>query len=356
MSANVKINELPSGNFNAKVFDYTDAAGKRHYKSITASSKRDVKRLIAEFLAQRETDKYFKTKMSVSEAISKYIDSKSNILSPSTIRGYKKIHTHNLQSLMDMDVNSLTSEIIQNEINREAVEHAPKTIRNMYGLLSSTLKMFLPGKSFNVLLPQKEKKEIEIPSETEITDILKAVKDTDIEIPIHLAAYCGMRASEISALTWEDLSLKNKTIKIHRATVLDETGTYVTKGTKTIAGTRTIPMFDPVHDVLFNAQDKTGTVTKIDPQTLSKKFTAILKKHGIKHYRLHDLRHYTVSVMLSLNIPKNYIADYVGHESERMIDEVYGHIMKGARVDFMDVANVYFTKMQHEMQHENSYI
>ena len=42
---------------------------------------------------------------------------------------------------------------------------------------------------------------------------------------------------------------------------------------------------------------------------------------------LHDLRHYLVSVMLSLNIPKMYIADYVGHADEHMIDTVYGHIM-----------------------------
>jgi hypothetical protein len=46
MSTGVKINELPSGNFNAKVFDYTDASGKRHYKSITAPSKREVKKLL----------------------------------------------------------------------------------------------------------------------------------------------------------------------------------------------------------------------------------------------------------------------------------------------------------------------
>lgn len=48
MASSVKINELPSGNFNAKVFDFTDASGKRHYKSITASSKRDVKLKIAD--------------------------------------------------------------------------------------------------------------------------------------------------------------------------------------------------------------------------------------------------------------------------------------------------------------------
>ena len=49
--------------------------------------------------------------------------------------------------------------------------------------------------------------------------------------------------------------------------------------------------------------------------------------------------------MLMLNIPKKYIADYVGHESERMIDEVYGHIMQEARDDFMDIANNRFSAL-----------
>ena len=344
MSANVKINELPSGNFNAKVFDYTDEAGKRHYKSITAPSKRDVKRLIAEFLAQRETDKQSKTKLSVSEAICKYIESKNNILSPSTIRGYKIIKKNNLQGIMELDISKLTNEIIQAEINKEAVGHSPKTVRNIYGLLSASLSMFLPYTNFKIQLPQKEKKEIEIPSEEEMLLIFKAVKGKDKELPVYLAAYCGMRASEISALTWNNVNMKNKTMTIKEATVLDETGVYVTKGTKTTAGTRTIPIFTPLYKLLKSVKKKEGKLTEIKPQAFSKKFSALLEANGIKHYRFHDLRHYTVSVMLSLNIPKKYIADYVGHESERMIDAVYGHVMKGAKVNFMDIADRYFTE------------
>lgn len=352
MSANVKIIQLPSGNFNAKVYDYTDENKKRHYESITAPSKREVKQLIAEFQVQREAAKQNRFEMSVETAIKKYIESKNNILSPSTIRGYKKILANNLQDLMDKDINTLTTEIIQTEINKEASNHAPKTVRNMYGLLSATLSMFLPNRSFKVQLPPKQKKEIEIPTEEEVALILKSSKDTDIEIPVYLAAYCGMRASEISALTWQDVDLKNKTIRIHKANVLNDKGVYVTKGTKTLAGTRTIPIFIPLYKLLSKVKFKTGKLTEITPQSISKKFTALLKNKDIKHYRFHDLRHYTVSVMLSLNIPKNYIADYVGHESEKMIDEVYGHIMKNAKSNFMDIANKHFTKMQHKMQHK----
>ena len=96
----VKITELPSGNFNAKVFDYTDANGKRHYKSITAPSKREVKQLIAEFIVTKDEKKATVPDMTVGEAIDKYVSTKANVLSPSTVRGYLRMRKNNLQNLI----------------------------------------------------------------------------------------------------------------------------------------------------------------------------------------------------------------------------------------------------------------
>lgn len=46
--------------------------------------------------------------------------------------------------------------------------------------------------------------------------------------------------------------------------------------------------------------------------------------------------------MLSLNIPKKYIVDYVGHETENMIDKVYGHIMQSKKTSVEDQMQDYF--------------
>ncbi len=345
MSANVKINELPSGNFNAKVFDYTDGSGKRHYKSITAPSKREVKKVIAEFLADRSEKKNTVSDMTVGEAIDKYIEIKSNILSPSTIRGYMRMRKNNLQNLMRISLCKLTQEDIQTEINLEAATHSPKTVRNVHGLLSAVLSVYAPNMSLNTTLPAKTKNEIIIPSEEEIGKILEAANGTDMEIPIYLAAFCGLRESEIGGLMWSDIDMKNKQMTIKTAKVLNSENKYVEKGTKTIAGHRKILIFEPVYQVLLKCENRSGQVTDIKPHNLYHKFIKLQKKNDIPHYRFHDLRHYTVSVMLSLNIPKKYIADYVGHESETMIDNVYGHIMQNAKLDFMQKTNEYFTNI-----------
>lgn len=346
MSANVKINELPSGNFNAKVFDYTDQNGKRHYKSITAPCKREVKKLIADFLSDRENKRTIISGITVGEAIDSYIASKSNILSPSSIRGYKMIRKNNMQNLMPMKIENLTQMDIQEEINIESKTHSPKTIKNMHALLSSAITYVNPSFVTATTLPKKVKPDIQIPTEDEMKAIFADLRGKKLEIPVYLAAMCGMRRSEISALKWKDVDLVKGTLTIRAATVINENAEYVIKGTKTTAGKRTIKLFKPVLELLKKQPQETEFVTAFQkPSRISNSFVYVTARLGMKNYRFHDLRHYAVSTMLSLNVPKKYIADYMGHETERMIDEVYGHIMQNAKDNFMAILDNHYANL-----------
>lgn len=343
--ANVKINQLPSGNYNAKVYDYTDPSGKRHYKSLTARTKGEVKLMIAEFLSTRNIKNEAKEDITLGEAVDKYIESKINILSPSTVREYKQTRRNRYHDIMSLPVSKITSVILQQEINNDALTRAPKTVRNGYGLISSAIHFVSPEKHFDVLLPQKVKPQIIIPTENEMQTLLTHIKDTDLEIPVLLCAVCGMRRSEIAALKWSDVDLDNGLLSIRSAVVLDENKNFVEKGTKTTSGTRTIKIFTPVLNVLKRANKDTEYVSLLNPSKITDHFFTALNRAGIRHFRFHDLRHYAVSVMLSLNMPKKYIADYVGHKSEKMIDTVYGHIMINAQNRFMTAVDNYYTAL-----------
>ena len=346
MSANVKITELPSGNFNAKVFDYTDASGKRHYKSITAPSKKEVKRLIAEFLINKDERKGSPLSITVGQAIDKYIESKNNVLSPSTVRGYKMIRKNNMQNLMRMKVENVTQQDVQQEINKESETHSPKTVKNMHALLTAALTLCGSDLKLQTTLPQKVKPDIQIPTDDEMKAIFADLRGKRLEIPVYLAAMCGMRRSEIAALKWEDVDLENGTLTVRAATVINEDAEYVIKGTKTTAGKRTIKLFKPVLDLLKKAPKDNEFVTEFQkPSRISNSFVYVTARLGLKNYRFHALRHYAVSTMLSLNLPKNYIADYMGHETERMIDEVYGHIKQNAKEMFMSLLDDYYIKI-----------
>jgi integrase len=103
-------------------------------------------------------------------------------------------------------------------------------------------------------------------------------------------------------------------------------------------------MYPYIRRILESAPRDGEYVTKLNPALIGKRFTNGLNKAGLPHYRFHDLRHYLVSVMLSLNIPKNYIADMVGHTDEHMIDTVYGHLMAQKKHDVEDILEEYFSK------------
>ena len=89
----------------------------------------------------------------------------------------------------------------------------------------------------------------------------------------------------------------------------------------------------------------TDHVCELTPNQITSGFKKLLERAELRHIRLHDLRHYAVSTMLSLNIPKNYIADYVGHETEHTIDQVYGHIKANSKERFSEILNTYYSKL-----------
>lgn len=289
--------------------------------------------------------------MTLGEAIDAYIAVKSSVLSPSTIKNYKAFRRTGMQHLMGVPLQRITQSDLQAAINVEAATLAAKTVRNHYGVITATMAMYVPNIRMNITLPQRQKPDICIPAEKDIKLILNAAKDTPMDAPLHLAACCGMRRGEICALKWSDINFKKNTLTIRSAVVYDENEQLVEKAPKTKAGKRTVYMLPVVADSLKRTKatqeaegEKSSNVVPLTPAAMINRFIRLQTKLDIPKFRFHDLRHYTVSVMLLLNIPKKYIADYVGHETENMIDQVYGHIMQEKKASFTDQLQDYFSK------------
>ena len=343
-----KIKQLPSGAYHASVYSHTDAAGKRHYESFTGYDYNRVLLEVAQFKAGKKQEKIDKNKkdLTLREAMNQYLENKSEVLSPSTYKSYKGIARNHFQELHLVPIDQITRSQIQIYINKISANRSPKTVRNVHGFITAVFGMFRPDFSFTTTLPQRKKNEIAIPTEEEIKIILDIADGTPMYVPIILAACCGMRRSEVAGLTWKNVDFKRGTITIDQAMVVNENNEFVEKTTKTVAGTRTIRMFPIVSETLLKHKetwDGTDGHVTVGPNAITNNFGRLVRRNGLPEYRFHDLRHYTVSVMLSLNIPKKYIADYVGHESERMIDQVYGHIMASKKTSVEDQMQEYFS-------------
>lgn len=339
----VKITRLPSGSYRARVH-----LGGGKYKSITGKDKKDVQLRAAQLEAdiKQTADIPEEALLTLGEAMQKYIDSKSAILSPSTIRGYDSLMRTRVDAVKDMRLCDLTQEAIQKLINADAVDHSPKSVRNLHCFISAVLDVYRHDLKLDTSLPQRKKPKICIPTKDEIDKLVDYFYDTEMEIPFLLAACCGLRESEICGLKWGNVDLEGDRIYITSACVMNKEQRLVEKGTKSESGERVIRLYPYIKDALVRARGKSDgdRVTQLHPRVIYGRFTAALKKLGFPHYRFHDLRHYLVSVMLSLNIPKNYIADFVGHADETMIDRVYGHIMETQKTTFEDMLQSFFEK------------
>lgn len=263
-------------------------------------------------------------------AISRYIASKSAVLSPSTIYGYKKTARQYMKDIMQYPISEINQEMLQSAINQEARIHSPKTVRNTYGLIHATLQMFRPDFIIKISLPQRIKPRFYVPDAKEIKDIYSVIKGDPLEIPFLLAANCGMRPSEICALT-KDCIYKGQ-IEVRKAVVVDENGNEILKPPKTFSGYRSIPISEKFERKLLSCEG--NQICTLSSNKISRDWHIFLEKQGFTVFRFYSLRHYFASQALLLGIPQKYIAEMMGHSSTDMIERVYQHTFPSAMEKF----------------------
>lgn len=329
--------KLPSGNWRCQVYDFTDVAGKRHYKSFTAGTKRDAEYKAAEYAATKK-ERPEPLKVTVGAALDSYIEIKGNVLSPSTIRGYKAMRRNIYADIESLLLESLTQEIIQAWVNSLAAKKDAKTVKNAHGLLSAMLSVYMPEFTLRTALPKKQKEIPCIPTESDIRLIVEFFKENDAEMlkAVYLAAFGTMRRSEICALTGEDI--EGSTVHVHAAVVMDKDGNWIKKTTKTASSDRYIPL----PEFVMEALPRSGSVVSINPAGITKRFSAALKRLGVAHFRFHDLRHYSASIMHAIGIPDQYIMQRGGWSSDGVLKAVYRNTMDDYTKKFSSQINEYF--------------
>jgi len=346
--ANAK--KLPSGQWRTLVYDYTDTNGKRHYESFTAETKKESEYMAAEFAVNKKNKKAKGTLLMFKDAAMNYCDERSNILSPSTIMGYKQLMRNAYGSINDIKIKDFDRQTLQSWVNEYSATHAPKTVRNAYGFLTSVIRFYDDSFSIRISLPEKLRKDVYVPNDSDIRTLMEYYKETDHDMLIAscLSAFGTMRRSEICGLDAEHID--GCIIKVRQAMVPNENYKFVLKKfAKNYSSARDIAMPQFVIDML----PKKGMIINFTPGVITHRHITALNNLDIPYFRFHDLRHYSASIMHALGIPDQYIMERGGWSSDKVLKEIYRGTIDDYNKRFEEVMMQHYENIQHEMQHKN---
>lgn len=349
--------KLPSGSWRVQLYVGKGPDGRRQYLSFTRPTKKEAEYEALQYQLHYKEVSRDTTAMTFQEAAEKYIKSKDGVLSPATIRGYDIILRNHLQSLRPLRLNRITPALVQEVINEESKAYTdekgrkhtptPKSIRNIHGFLSAVLRTYHPSLRLNTTLPQKQRTEQSYLEPEQISVLLKAIRGSEMEIPVLLALWLSLRSSEITGLTWGCVDFDRGAITVQQARVRNKDNQWVKKTTKTTNSARTISAPAYIMDLLLEKRGGAGPeepVVSIKGNCLYQRLKTILKKSGLPDIRFHDLRHTNASVMALLNVPDIYAQQRGGWATPGVMKKVYQHTMATKR-NAVDLAidNYFYT-------------
>ena len=319
----MKPRKLPSGSWTVQV----QVDGVR--KSFTAKTKSEAVRKAAEYKISTTAP----LSATLGSLIDTYIDSKRNVLSPSTIARYEQMRKLDFQRLMRKPVMDITDQVMQNEINLMAATHSPKSVRNAYGLISATLKSY--GQTFKVSLPKDVRSEYAVPTTEQVYQMINASGE-NLQTAIMLAAFCGLRRGEIAAL--ESSDIRGNLIHVRSALVYNSDREVVRKSPKTYSSDRyvTAPDF-----LLEHIKGKEGRVCPLTLNSITRRFVEVRDKLGLS-CRFHDLRHYYASALHAIGLKDQYIMKFGGWKSDHVLKTVYRGTLDDFEAEAARTSTEYF--------------
>lgn len=335
-----KAKKLASGSWRVQVFSHyeiVDGVKKPRYRSFTGATKAEAEMQASLFANDKK--RYSRANLTVSEAVTKYIQSKESVLSPATIRTYEQIAKTHLTTIGPVMIDTVTNADLQNWISKLSVKLSAKTVKNVYTLVTSAISLYTE-KSFKVTLPTRVPHQYSIPTDADVSQLIQEARP-DLKIAIVLGS-CGLRRGEVCALKYMDILRDFSAIYIHSDIVLDKNKKWIYKDMpKTSDSVRSVELPPQVIQMLGDG-DPDAFIISSTPAAISDAFSRLRNRLGMS-CRFHDLRHYSVSIMHAIGIPDQYIMQRHGFSSDAVLKKVYRNPLSDKSNEFTAKTNDYFS-------------
>jgi integrase len=200
------------------------------------------------------------------------------------------------------------------------------------------------------------------PTVDEVQSLLSAAP-AGLDLFLRLAANTGARRGEVVALQWQDIDLETGRVVIRRSVAhTPASGLVVTEGKTGRKGHRTIGLGPSIVKLLVSYRDEQAAaaasnelpaprwlfshdagVTPWRPGYVTLAFTRLRKTLGLERVRLHDLRHFVATSMLSEGVPLATVSNRLGHARTSTTLDRYSHWMPQQDQDAADRLDELFT-------------
>jgi integrase len=291
-------------------------------------------------------------KMTVAEYLAEWLQRKARSARPISVDTYDYLMKHCIKDtpLAATQLGKLTPAKVQKWIDDIA---RPATARKARAVLNIALNEATSLGHIAVNPASRTTQPAHIPAEgkawtAEQTKLFLRKAAGDLYAPYgQIAAYLGMRPSEIIALRWESVDLDGSTLKVERAMPSACGKQYESETTKSPSGKRTLAL-PPALVAILKAHceeqkelrptvmgkwwAEPGLVctssfgVALEARNVQTRFHNLRNAADLPRIRLYDLRHTATSLMLDAGADLKAASEALGHSDPRITMKMYRHV------------------------------
>lgn len=333
--------KLPSGSWNIRV-----QIDGQIYSITKPTKKACTKEAMALKSGAKEASKAA-ADMTLEKAIKEYIADRENVLSPSTIAGYRVIQRNRFQSLQKLKLSAIDAAKWQRAVNQEAETISAKTLKNS-AMFVQTVIYQATGRRIVARLPQVVPNDLPWLTPEQIPTFLAAIKGSRYEIPA-LLALSGLRQSEIVAMQYKDIDLKSGVLRVTGAAVKNDDGELIQKQTnKNLSSRRTVPFLIPrLRELIAAANaDPEAYVYPHYSNVLRLNINKMCAAAGLPEVGVHGLRRSFASLCYHLGISEAVTMLAGGWSDIHTMRKIYTKISEADIAKQGEIFQEYFQKLE----------
>lgn len=358
--------------------------GVRKQVSVYDKSQRVVVEKMQELRKKRDDNYYIENKnITLEEWLKEWMKVyKKPYISPRTYQGYVEKSKTILEHLGNMQLQKIELYHLQKFISDLQNEgKSPKSLRHYYSILKMCFDDAIMCRHIslnptrNLKLPSMRRKELNIMTKKEQLVFEGFMKKYRMGTAYIVLVNTGLRAGELSGLTWKDVDFENKALYVRRGmqkiTTYDDDFNKVKRerkvtDIKTENSYRVVPMLDKVVRILqeykkkvqaeqeelaelgegFKDDDfifKTKYNHPITSEYLRKTCQGICKSNNFRKVGIHELRHTFATRSIEAGIDLRVLQEILGHASYSTTADIYVHILGQVKLSQMNRLEDYLT-------------